>query len=100
MQVQDGKVQFIVQEGGEYFLTKKASKKSVLELEEEKKVSSELQPESQSAEEEATSTVETAKPVQQKADKGSVAWIWLPLLLLPIAGVVVVLSKRKENKSE
>ena len=100
VQVQDGKVQFIVQEGGEYFLTKKASKKSVLELEEEKKVSSELQPESQSAEEEATSTVETAKPVQQKADKGSVAWIWLPLLLLPIAGVVVVLSKRKENKSE
>ena len=76
VQAANGKVQFIVEEGGEYFLAKKASKKSVPELEEAEKAAAEMQPEETDVTAETTPDPEETKPVQQQeAENASFVWI-------------------------
>ena len=96
--VENGRVQFIVEEGGEYFLAKKASKKSIPELEEEMKPSDEVQPNNQDAAKETAS--EEVISVQEEQENGVNILIWMPLLLLVVVGVIAALKKRKENKGE
>lgn len=98
VQAADGKVQFIVQEGGEYFLAKKASKKSIPELEmADVKADDQNQETTNAAEQEGYTTEESAP---ETAPKTFVKWIWLPLLLLVLGGIIAVTKKRKENKGE
>lgn len=96
VQVENGSVQFIVQEGGEYFLTKKVSTKSVPELEAANNMSADGNPE-QLTVEEMTQTAETVPTVSQERSSG---FVYLPLLLLAVGGVLIALKKRKENKDE
>ncbi len=86
----DGKVQFIVEEGGEYFLAKRASSKSVTELEQKTEVTPETQPQE---------TQKPAEDAKQPAQQSSTSLlIWLPLVLVAVMAVVAIaLKKRKEN---
>ncbi len=100
VKAENGQVKFIVQEGGEYFLAKKASKKSIPELEEAEKLSAELKAEDQNEAAETVQTIEETQPVQQEEENNLIVWILLPCLILAAAGAAVTLKKRKENKGE
>ncbi len=94
VQAEDGKIQFIIKEGGEYFIAKKASKKTISELEKAEEISVAAQPETSEVKPETL-------PVQQEEETNNpVAWIWIPLLLLGGCGVIVVYQKKKEHKGE
>ncbi len=100
VQVKKGMAQFIVKEGGEYFIAQKASKKSISELEEITELSVKPQPQSQDTEKAVEKQEEPSKPVYQQKETPAVLWIVLPLLVLSAGGVFIVLKKRKENKGE
>lgn len=101
VQAANGKVQFIVEEGGEYFLAKKASKKSVSELEEAEEASAEMQPEETDVTTETTPAPEETEPVQQQeAENTSFVWIWALVVLFLVCGGFVVVKIRKEKKGE
>ncbi len=99
VQVADGKVQFIVQEGGEYFLAKKASGKTIAQLEEKEAVPEQTQPETQP---ETKPSAENTQSEQTQQKGTSAAAVWLPILIVVLVGdvVIVALRKRKEHKGE
>lgn len=97
VQAADGKVQFIVEEGGEYFLTKKASKKTIPELDAEMSAV-EYNQELPNNTEQAEYTVQDNKA--DDTQKSFVVWLWVIPLLLIVGGGFIVLKKRKENKGE
>lgn len=101
--VAEGMVKFIVQEGGEYFLAKKASKKSVSELNEENQRLEESEPENaekEAADSEIAPQQQETVDVQPYTDSSILNWIWLPILVLAVVAAILVFKKRKEKKGE
>ncbi len=91
--VKDGQVQFVLQEGGEYFLAKKASAKSLLNDEETAKPTEEtMAPES---------TEETVPQIVEQNNTSGGLWIWLVLAAAVVIGAailcVVYMQKKKEQ---
>lgn len=90
VEAKDGKVRFIVSEGGEYFLAQKASAKSIPELQ------NKADPENVSEDE--------VFSVQKNADDTSSSQtgilIGIAVLIAVIAFILRMLKKRKENSGE
>lgn len=100
VQVENGKVQFIVQQGGEYFLAKKASKKSIPELQNPENVSAEPMQEKQEPAKESTGAVQQTLAKQPEQSQQTYGWIFVPLMLLLVGGIGLTVKKRKEKKGE
>ena len=99
----NGKVQFVFEEGGEYFLAKKASKKSIPKLDEAEKLSAPMettQPQVEQTANQALLAVEETSPVQPKKKAPPIVWAFVPILLVAAGGGIIVLKKRKENHGE
>ncbi len=97
-EVADGQVQFIVEEGGEYFLAKKASSKSL----QEQKENEETVPFDQQITE---PTEQTASQTAQQPEEGSRSfWYWAVPAVILVAGAagfgVVAVRKGKGKNGE
>lgn len=99
----NGKVQFVVEQGGEYFFAKKASKKSIPELDEAEKLAAPMetmQPPVEQTTNQVLPAVEETSPVQPEKKTAPIVWAFVPLLLVAGGGGIIVLKKRKENHGE
>ncbi len=90
--VADGQVQFVLEEGGEYFLAKKVSSESLAENESDL----EAVPSQPQASETTEPTV--SQPVQQSEGGSNLLWVILPVVLVAAGAVIFgawIVGKRK-----
>lgn len=99
VQAENGRVRFVLEESGEYFLAKKASKKSIPELDAAEKQKEQTREENSKPQTETAAVQADAKPEHsEQSSKSFVVWAAIPAVIL-IAGTVWV-KKKKENKGE